>query len=281
MATKGVVLFAHNNGRINYVRQAVYCARQIRRHLDLPTTLVTSTPEALTKSFKTVFKSVVTVETPVDSNIKTFRDARHKRFKSPWYNFNRADAYDVSPYDETIVMDTDYILANDSLLGCFKTNSDFQIWKGGHYINTVMSEWSIRKVSDGTIDMYWATVFYFRKTKKMNVFFNLVKHVRDNWDYYRYIYMIPTLQYRNDHAFSIAIHTMNGYRPADEWPVAPPGNLYYSYDRDELQDFDGKTFTVFLADTSSQNNMSVTRLTKENLHVMNKLSLERFIDRVI
>ena len=57
---------------------------------------------------------MVTVETPVDSNIKTFRDARHKRFKSPWYNFNRADAYDVSPY-ETKVKDGVF-LAGDVLL---------------------------------------------------------------------------------------------------------------------------------------------------------------------
>ena len=43
MKSRGVVLFAHNNELINYVRQAVFCAKQITMHLKLPVTLVSST----------------------------------------------------------------------------------------------------------------------------------------------------------------------------------------------------------------------------------------------
>ena len=34
--TKGVLLFAHNNSTVDYVKQANFCAGQIKKHLDLP-----------------------------------------------------------------------------------------------------------------------------------------------------------------------------------------------------------------------------------------------------
>ena len=40
--TKGVLLFAHNNGLIDYVSQAIFCSEQIKKHLNLSVSLVTS-----------------------------------------------------------------------------------------------------------------------------------------------------------------------------------------------------------------------------------------------
>jgi len=278
MKSKGVVLFAHNNELINYVRQAVFCAKQVRLHLDLPTTLVTSTPDALEDTHRATFDQVITVEPQQTSNQKTYRDARNKRVRGNWYNGDRSSVYDVTPYDETIVMDTDYIINNDNLKKCFEFDCDFQIWKGGTYINSNAQFWRILQVSDPSIEMYWATVFYFKKNEKMRLFFNLVQYIRDNWQAYRYVYHIATSNYRNDHAFSMAIHIMNGHEAGAEWPQPLPGELYYSYDRDQLLDFRDNKFTVLLADPNSPN-MKVTTLPNESLHVMNKMSLERYLEK--
>ena len=33
--TKGVILFANNNDQIDYVRQAIFCAKQVQKYLKL------------------------------------------------------------------------------------------------------------------------------------------------------------------------------------------------------------------------------------------------------
>ena len=38
---KGVVLFAFNNGRIDYIKQAIYCAKRVKKYLNLPVQLIT------------------------------------------------------------------------------------------------------------------------------------------------------------------------------------------------------------------------------------------------
>jgi len=40
--SKGVLLFAHNNSTVDYVKQADFCAAQIKKHLNLPVCLITS-----------------------------------------------------------------------------------------------------------------------------------------------------------------------------------------------------------------------------------------------
>jgi hypothetical protein len=279
MKSRGVVLFAHNNELINYVRQAVFCAKQITMHLKLPVTLVSSTVDDISIEDHAVFDKIITVEKQSTRNNKTYRDARNKRVQGSWYNGDRSSVYDLTPYEETIVMDTDYIINNAQLLDCFNIDCSLQIWKGGTYINSMAKFWRIANVSDPSIEMYWATVFYFKKNERTRRFFNLVKHIKDNWTYYRYVYHIQPTNFRNDFAFSIAIHIMNGFSSEAEWPQPLPGELYYSFDRDQLLDFKDNKFTVLLVDPKRQKN-TVTTLPGESLHVMNKISLEKYLDGI-
>ena len=72
MKSRGVVLFAHNNELINYVRQAVFCAKQITMHLKLPVTLVSSTVDDVSIEDHAVFDKIITVEKQSTRNNKTF-----------------------------------------------------------------------------------------------------------------------------------------------------------------------------------------------------------------
>ena len=49
--SKGVLLFAQNNEQIDYIKQAVYLAKRIKRFLDLPVSLVTDSKEYLENTF--------------------------------------------------------------------------------------------------------------------------------------------------------------------------------------------------------------------------------------
>ena len=90
MKSRGVVLFAHNNELINYVRQAVFCAKQITMHLKLPVTLVSSTVDDISIEDHAVFDKIITVEKQSTRNNKTYRDARNKRVQGSWYNGDRS-----------------------------------------------------------------------------------------------------------------------------------------------------------------------------------------------
>ena len=61
------------------------------------------------------------------------------------------------------------------------------------------------------IKMYWATVFYFKKTAWTEKYFTLLKHIKQNYQYYRFAYSINETKYRNDYAFTIAMHMMNNH----------------------------------------------------------------------
>src|SRR5210317_1838147 len=105
--SKGVLLFAHNNSTVDYVKQANFCAGQIKKHLDLPVCLITS--DKFNEDHNN-FNHVIVVNKPSTNQTKTFNNAT-ARYEDFWNNTSRPDAYSLSPYDETIVMDTDYIVA--------------------------------------------------------------------------------------------------------------------------------------------------------------------------
>ena len=66
-------------------------------------------------------------------------------------------------------MDTDVILGNNDLLKC-SILQDLQISK--NHVDALSQENPMYKISDTSLDMYWATVFYFKKTSATKMFFD-------------------------------------------------------------------------------------------------------------
>ncbi len=278
---KGVILFANNNEQVDYIRQAIFCAEQIKKHLKLPISLITNSQEHLENHYPSkvsLFDKVITIEKKYSGQRKSFRDGPGPAKRLEWNNFNRSDVYELTPYDETIVMDTDYIVTNDSLNNCFQLDDDFMIWKDSFYINPHGKVWEIRYVSDTSIKMYWATVFYFKKSKKIKTLFDTIRHIKQNWNSYRWIYQIGSKNFRNDFAFSIAIHMMNGLDTDTNWPTPLPGTLYYIFDRDNIVNFENDKFTFLCTNPKNENKQTVATVKGLNVHVMNKLGLQNLIE---
>jgi|TARA_B110000305_G_scaffold109385_1_gene123086 hypothetical protein len=280
--TKGLLLFALNNSEIDYIKQAVYCAKKSKEHLKLPVALVTDNITYLEETYpfyKKYIDQVILIGETSTTQIRTFLDGVYSEKKLPWNNHSRPDCYDLSPFDETIVIDVDYIICNDLLLNCFKLDTEFLIYKKPIDISgTVRSVQNFDRISDRSIDMWWATGFYFKKSPFMELYFNLVKHIKDNWSYYRLVYQIPNNNYRNDFAFSIAIHILRGFQNSDIWPYTMPGNLYMAYDTDMLDQINGNTLKFF-TDYSNNGKYLGVNIQDLNIHVMNKFSLGRAIDK--
>ena len=82
--------------------------------------------------------------------------------------------------------------------------------------------------------------------------------------------------FRNDFAFSIAIHIMNG-STSGNFVKEFPGKLLYSTDRDELVTIYDDGVLVLVEKTNNVGTQTPLRIVNTNIHLMNKFSLDRAI----
>ena len=114
--SRGVLLFCFNTDTCKYHRIAERCVELIKKNLKLEVTVVTNF-----ETFKQ-FKHLGMV------NFKLFdNEIGNKRLKEDWHNLDRCHAYDLSPYDTTLLMDIDYLPFTNNLLEYFDVEEDFLI----------------------------------------------------------------------------------------------------------------------------------------------------------
>ena len=130
----------------------------------------------------------------------------------------------------------------------------------------------MKYVSDTGIEMCWATVFYFKKTERTRILFDLINHIKNEWQFYRFKYQIENTIYRNDFAFAIAIHMINDFAKTS-WPKQLPSKLFYTTDKDSVDSYvDNKWNFTFERGAKCQ-------IKDMNIHIMNKIGLNKIIDQ--
>lgn len=277
--SKGVLVFARNNKHVDYVKQAVFLAKRAKEYLDLPTSIVTDSVEYLNSTCPDIFDKVIPVEYVDDNNYRLYFDGALSKEVASFKNRMRSDAYDVSPYDETLMLDSDVVICNDLFKNCFDSNNNFQMYSESLDLSNVRSEKEFKHISDYSVKFYWATCVFFRKTAENKCFFDLVKHIQDEWPHYRRVYQLSSGLFRNDFAFSIAIHIMNGFQ-AGSFAAPMPGKLLYVTDRDILWNINDESLTILVEKKDYLGEYTPIKTTGQTVHVMNKLSLNRSIDEV-
>ena len=203
--SQGVVIFAYNNETVNYQSMAAWSARNIRRHLNLPTCLIT---DRVTNSMAEMFDQVVLIDSPKTQQQRYFRD-----YQAPgtWYNTNRVSAYDLSPWDDTLLLDADYVVASDQLKLLFDLNQDFLCHKRAFDIAGNHAFQGNKSFGTYGMPMNWATVIFFRRSRTAELIFNTMELIRNNWNHYLQLYQIDEYTYRNDYALSIAMNIVEGH----------------------------------------------------------------------
>lgn len=276
--TKGAFLIARNNSQIDYVKQAVFLAKRIRKYLDIPTTILTDSAEYIRTDFGVdIFDRIIPCKVEKQQNQRLYFDGSMHQRQATFNNRNRSQAFDLSPYDETLLLDTDYIISNSLLKNCFDSQDDFLIYKDSTDVAQVRDEQEFKYISDTGVPFYWATCVFFRKTQTNKVYFNLLQHIEKEWDHYRRVYQITSALFRNDFAFSIAIHIMNGFQ---EGPFAKPmpGKMMYTTDRDILWQLDNDQLMFLVEKKNYLGEYTALKTKGQTIHVMNKYSLGRIID---
>ena len=258
----GVLLFAYDNESIKYTELAKLCALLVRKHL--PNTGVTLVTD---NSIDGPFDDVIIVE-PGNSNRRTFRIPNGETEEVTWHNKTRPQAYDLTPYDKTLLLDVDYLMFNNSLQWLFQSdkellchNTVYDITGKESLIDEKMLHWS-------SIPMLWATVIYFTKNDTAREFFNLVKLVQDNYQYYYNLYNFKSGPYRNDYAISIAYNLLS----LEHYIIDPLFTLPSQFTLEDVRE-DGTL--VHNADGE------VSYIRNTNVHVMNKHSIIEHIDEIL
>ena len=279
--SRGIIVFAQNNGYVNYAKQACACAGYVRKHLSLydEICLVTNTEtlESEKKLIDEYFDNVIVSDTFQPDNVRLFKDTTRDTEYASFRNMGRSDVYELSPYDETLVIDSDYFIMNNVL---------DQVWNSA---NDVMINCKYRDVSERhkdnityldnfSVPMYWATVFYFKKSDFAENLFTIISHIKYNYKYYYYLYNCSCNLFRNDFAFSMALHILNG-SVAFDVPSLPIDYLNNSFDLDDIYRVNSHDdIIMFCADAERITDHLLSRFTCTDLHIMNKKAVSRFID---
>ena len=220
---------------------------------------------------------IIPLKSKPQQNQRLYFDGSMHQRQATFNNRTRSHAYDLSPYDQTLLLDTDYIISNSLLKSCFDSQDDFLIYKDSTDIAQVRDEQEFKYISDTSVPFYWATCVFFRKTTVNKIYFDLVQHIEKEWDHYRRVYQITSTLFRNDFAFSIAIHIMNGFQEG-LFAKPMPGKMMYTTDRDILWKLDNDQMMFLVEKKDYLGEYTALKTKGQTIHVMNKYSLGRMID---
>lgn len=290
--TRGILMFAHNNQEIDYFRMAIINSLLIQKHLGLTSEQITIVTDASTYEYgvsqfgeekiEEACVNFIISETDLKfkhNNQRTFKDTYYNPKMLPFYNVNRADAYQLSPYDETIVIDVDYLIFSDSLNHCWGHSNDLMMnWEFNDVLDCRKFD-ELDRLNPLGISMYWATVVYFKKTAESETFFNLVKHVRSNREYYSSLYKFNNGVYRNDFSFSIAAHMLYGFQ--DKGLPQLPVKLFKTFDNDDVHKVKGDQLYLYVEKPRSPGDFVLVKWKGIDIHIMNKWAVNRISEHLL
>ena len=168
--SKGHLFFAQNSG-VDYVTQAYAAALTIKKHNKFNATCLVTNDIVPLKYIKAFDKIEVIPWTDDAAN-------------SEWKIENRWKLIHISPFDETIVYDTDMLLlsSNDHWWNNLENHSVALTSKVFTYKNTVVTDYTYRKTFvDNQLPNVYFGVHYFKKNRRSFEFYKWLEVIVKNW----------------------------------------------------------------------------------------------------
>lgn len=289
----GFLYYAHNNDIINYLRLAICSALSARHQLSsFRATIVTddNSISSLSSYDKKILEQLfeeIKINNRYDEtdNSRVTLDGDTNHGSHLWYNGSRPNALDDSPYEETIMIDVDFIFQDNNLEKLWGASSPIMMNKFIiPSINETQSQQSnfksCEKMGAFSPMMYWATVVYFNRTSFASDFFNLVNHIKENYFYYQRLYQVMDGAYRNDYSFSMALYILNGTRvPGTEWEI--PYKFVLSPQRDMIYKVHKNRMNLMISTYDRNHPKKMVNIQNISIHCMNKNSLQNRYDEFL
>jgi hypothetical protein len=282
--TKGVLLFAHNSTSVDYGMLAIIAGGLAKKHLKVPVSLVADTgtlawleQSGSMKKAKKVFDKIISIDLPHTTNKRHLHDGFSSQV-IPFINSNRCDAWELTPYDTTLLIDSDFLIFSNKLNEYWEVDASVMVAKSMNDLKGGRTKILDERVSETGIHLFWATTVMFKKDKESKFFFQLIEYIRDNYVYFSDLFRFNSKQYRNDIAFSIAKHIMNGFETSSAYTLPP---LTTISDQDILIDVDKKGKLIVTMDEQNTGNYTAASVQGTDIHIMNKQSILRNKDALM
>lgn len=260
----GALIYAFNNEKTDYVGIAAWNASRIRKYLQIPVAVVTDCKD---QSRLKNFDKIISASAATGGS-RYFEDLQDT---VTWHNAARVDSYALSPWDQTLVVDADYVVNTSDLSVVLKSSKDFLCFKHAIDITGKNDFTGMNTFGRHKFPMYWATVMMFRKTSRVQYIFDCMQMVKNNYSHYKNLYGFPDQNYRNDFALTIALGILSGHTQNIDiipWPmitVLPEDSV--SYENDE--------YVVRYTQEGKSKRISFRGI---DAHVMGKSYLEKIIE---
>lgn len=169
--TRGFCILAQNNKDTDYVKQAYVLASSIHKfNKDQKISLITN--DTVLDEYKTVFDQIIPIPWSDDAK------------EEKWKIHNRWKIYHITPYDETIVMDSDMIVLSNITHWWNELSknelffvSNVKTYRG----ETVTSDYYRKMFVNNNLPNLYSGFYYFKKTDNNKTFFNLLEIIIKNW----------------------------------------------------------------------------------------------------
>lgn len=197
MPTNGFFIVAQNSKECDYIRQAYYLAKSIQDSQEVYRSVSIMTNDPVPEEYQSVFDHIIPIP---------FTD---HAANSTWKIENRWKAYHASPYDKTILLDSDMLVFSDLT----------QLWKNlqgrpifftsqiknfrGHIVE---NKFYRKTFIENNLPNLYSGVCYFEKSEDALSFWKLVEYITYNWERFFYEFAPKSSQkfYSLDVSISIA-----------------------------------------------------------------------------
>ena len=173
MVSKGFLLFAQNTDNVDYITQAYALALSIKASQQHITNVSLVTNDTIPKKYQHAFDQIIPIPWTTETTTSLAGEHRWK-------------LYHITPYEETIVLDTDMLMLEDiSAWWDYCANYDFKFCsRVKNYKQEVINDTYHRKafIVNKLTNPYFA-LHYFKKTNVTHEFYKVLEFVCNNWQW--------------------------------------------------------------------------------------------------
>ena len=197
--SKGYICVVQNTKDTNYLRLAYALALSIKNTQSNVNKLsIVTDIKRMPKGYRKAFDKVIPL--------------KHDRAKDEeWKLHNIVDLYDYTPYDETVMLDSDMLFLSDvshwwdflSLKNIWFTTQVRNLYNDTVPFGTIYREEFIKN----SLPSVYNAFFYFKKSTEAKELFDMMKHVCTNWDFCvsRYLFNKKPKVFSTDVAFGLSL----------------------------------------------------------------------------
>lgn len=174
LVSKGFLLLAQNTDSVDYVQQAYALALSIKATQSIYKNVSLITNDIVPDEYIAVFDQIIPIPFGDQSNNSTFRSE------------NRWKLYHATPYDETIVLDTDMLLLEDIEQWwnyCGNYNIKFCSKIKNYKLETVVDTFHRKTFIANNLSNPYFALHYFKKSTEAHNFYKVLEFVCNNWEW--------------------------------------------------------------------------------------------------